>query len=210
MKITGKCHCGNLSFKLEWEGGQPDIPARACACSFCLKHGGIWTSNPRSTLEVTVRDPSLITKYQFGTKTAEFHVCSRCGVVPLVTSQIEGQTYPVVNVNTFENVEPSLLRRSIANVEGDEAESRLARRKRNWIADVPVLPPGLTLPSRGYTTAGHDCSLRLHQWRRRVPSRQTLESNGNSKGEHNANDSMGDRLWLQPASFVLRSSRAIP
>jgi hypothetical protein len=28
---------------------------------------------------------------------------------------------------------------------------------------------GLTLPSRGHTTAGHDCSLRQHWRRRRVP-----------------------------------------
>jgi hypothetical protein len=136
MRITGKCHCGNVAFNLEWEGERPEIPARACTCSFCLKHGGVWTSNPGSTLEVVVRDPSLISKYAFGTKTAEFHVCSRCGVVPLVTSQVEGHIYAVVNVNTFENVEPSVLRRATANFEGEEIESRLARRRHNWIADV--------------------------------------------------------------------------
>jgi hypothetical protein len=142
MRITGTCHCGNLSFTLEWEGEQPEIPARACTCSFCLKHGGIWTSNPRSTLEVTVRDPSLTAKYRFGTQTAEFHVCSRCGVVPLVTSQIDDHTYAVVNVNAFENVEPSLLRRATASFEGEEPEARLARRKRHWIADVRFSQPG--------------------------------------------------------------------
>jgi hypothetical protein len=136
MRITGKCHCGNISFKLEWEGEQPEIPARSCTCSFCLKHGGIWTSNPRSTLEVAVRDPSLTAKYQFGTGTAEFHVCSTCGVVPLVTSEIEDHVYAVVNVNTFEDVDPSLLRRATVSFEGEEAQSRLARRRRNWIADV--------------------------------------------------------------------------
>jgi hypothetical protein len=30
-------------------------------------------------------------------------------------------------------------------------------------------PRGLTLPSRGHTTAGHDCALRQHRRRRRVP-----------------------------------------
>jgi hypothetical protein len=136
MRITGKCHCGNVSFELEWEGEQPEIPARACTCSFCLKHAGVWTSNPRSTLDVTVRDASLTTKYRFGTETAEFHVCSRCGVVPLVTSRIEDHTYAVVNVNTFENVDPSLLRRANVTFEGEEGDSRLARRRRSWIADV--------------------------------------------------------------------------
>ena len=136
MQITGNCHCGNIAFALSWTDSQPEIPTRACTCSFCVKHGGVWTSNPRSTLEVAVRDPSLVAKYRFGTETAEFHVCSICGVVPLVTSEIENHVYAVVNVNTFENVEPSRLRRATASFEGEDIESRLARRARNWIADV--------------------------------------------------------------------------
>jgi hypothetical protein len=136
MQLTGKCHCGNIAFKLEWKGEQSNIPARACTCSFCVKHGGVWTSDPGSALEVVVSDPTLVSKYTFGTKTAEFHVCLRCGVAPLITSRIEGHTYAVVNVNAFENLEPSLLRRATASFEGEEVESRLARRARNWIADV--------------------------------------------------------------------------
>jgi hypothetical protein len=138
MLIDGKCHCGNIAFKLEWEGAPPEIPARACGCSFCTKHGGVWTSNPRSTLAVTVRDPGLVSKYAFGTCTATFHVCSRCGTVPFVTSEIDGHLYAVVNVNVLENVDPSWLRRASVSFEGEEVESRLVRRKRNWIANVHI------------------------------------------------------------------------
>jgi len=42
----------------------------------------------------------------------------------------------VVNVNAFEGVDAALLRRAPTNFEGEETGSRLARRKRNWIADV--------------------------------------------------------------------------
>jgi hypothetical protein len=56
--------------------------------------------------------------------------------VPLVTSEIANHVYAVVNVNVFENIDQSRLRRAAANFEGEEVESRLARRKRNWIADV--------------------------------------------------------------------------
>ena len=134
--INGKCHCGNVAFELEWEGDQPEIPARACGCSFCVKHGGIWTSNPNARLRVVVRDAALVSKYAFGTRTATFHVCSRCGAVPLVTSEIAGHLYAVVSVNAFENVDESWLRRGAASFEGEEVETRLARRRRNWIADV--------------------------------------------------------------------------
>jgi len=99
MLLTGKCHCGNIAFALDWKGGPAGIPARACGCSFCIKHGGVWTSNPDSRLAVTIRDSALTSKYVFGTRTA-------------------------------------------ASFEGEDVESRLARRRRNWIADVRIAPSG--------------------------------------------------------------------
>ena len=48
---------------------------------------------------VSVKDRARASKYAFGTKTAEFHVCTGCGVVPVVTSRIDGCLYAVVSVN---------------------------------------------------------------------------------------------------------------
>lgn len=138
MLIHGKCHCGNIAFALTWEPDPIAIPARACSCSFCTKHGGVWTSSPAAALEITVRDPALVSRYTFGTRTAEFHTCARCGVVPVVTSRIDDRLYAVVNVNTFEDVKPSLLRREPASFDGEGEDSRLARRARNWIANVRI------------------------------------------------------------------------
>ena len=138
MLIKGSCHCGNATFDLAWNGDPPEIPARACGCSFCRKHGGVWTSQPGARLTVRFRDPAQMSTYAFGTGTATFHVCAQCGVVPLVTSTIDGRLYAVVSVNALENVEPSWLRRSAADFEGEAVESRLARRQRNWIADVRI------------------------------------------------------------------------
>lgn len=142
MLIKGKCHCDNIAVELEWDGDPPEIPARLCGCSFCVKHGGAWTSNPSSRLVVTIRDPALVSKYTFGTRTATFYVCSRCGGVPLVTSEIGNRLYAVVNANVLENVDPAWFRRAPATFEGEDLESRLARRKRNWIADVRIVEVG--------------------------------------------------------------------
>jgi hypothetical protein len=144
MLIHGKCHCGNISFSLTWEPDPAEIPVRICTCSFCTKHGGAWTSNPSSTLEVVVEDPSLVSKYAFGTRTAEFHTCARCGIVPVVTSRIDDHLYAVVNVNAFDNVDQSLLHRASASFDGEGKESRHSRRKRNWIANVEYIESGET------------------------------------------------------------------
>jgi len=136
MLIRGRCHCGNIGFELRLEPDPTEIPARACTCTFCVKHGGVWTSNPRAALTVTIADPARVTPYQFGTRTAEFHVCATCGVVPVVTSRIGGTLYAVVSVNAFENVDPALLRKGSLSFDGEGTDSRLARRERNWIADV--------------------------------------------------------------------------
>jgi len=141
MVINGKCHCGNIAFNLDWDGDPPAIPARACGCTFCVKHGGVWTSNPRSTLNVTLTDPTHVSTYAFGTRTAAFHVCARCGVVPFVTCDIDGHRYAVVNVNTFDNVDGAWLQRSPTSFDAEDLAGRLARRRRHWIAEVRIVQP---------------------------------------------------------------------
>jgi hypothetical protein len=142
MLIRGGCHCGNITFSLTWEPEPAQIPARACTCSFCCKHGAVWTSNPRGALRIVVKDPALIAKYAFGTGNASFHTCTRCGVVPVVTSRIEGKLYGVVSVNAFEGIDRSIIRSDSANFDGEDGETRLARWKRNWISDVEYIEVG--------------------------------------------------------------------
>ncbi len=136
MDIAGGCHCGNIALALSWPGEPAEIPARACDCSFCVKHGGVWTSAPDAALEVTIRDPALVSRYAFATGTADFHVCTRCGVVPLVTCAIAGRLLAVVNVNTLEESVRARARTAPARFEGEAVEDRLARRQRNWIGTV--------------------------------------------------------------------------
>ena len=136
MLIRGSCHCGNIAFTLDWAPEPTEIPARACTCSFCTKRGGVWTSCPTGALTVQVRDPAQVSRYSFGTRTAEFHVCAQCGVVPVVTSNIHDHLYAVVSVNAFDNVDATMLRHASASFDAENEEQRLARRARNWIANV--------------------------------------------------------------------------
>ena len=136
MLIQGSCHCGNIAFELDWTPEPASIPARACTCGFCTKHGGVWTACPDGALRVRIADPALVSTYAFETRTADFHVCARCGAVPVVTSAIEGRLHAVVNVNTFDNVPAEMLVRVPVSFDGESEADRLARRRRHWIGTV--------------------------------------------------------------------------
>ena len=138
MNIEGKCHCGNITYTLLWPGEGTSIPIRACGCTFCTKHGGTYTSHRDAELAAVVHDQALVTQYQFGTGTADFHVCRRCGVVPFVTSLIEDKLYAVVNVNSFEGIDPACFARAATDFDGETTASRLDRRKSNWIPSVTI------------------------------------------------------------------------
>jgi len=56
----------------------------------------------------------------------------------LVTSNIDGHLYAVVNSKTFENLDYSQLQHAPANFDGESEHLRLARRKRNWIPNVEI------------------------------------------------------------------------
>lgn len=142
--IHGRCHCGNIEYELLWPHSDKMLAVRACSCTFCTKHGGVYTSHPDARLKARIADETLLNKYAFGTQTAEFFVCRRCGAVPFVTSSIDGGRFAVVNVNTFENVDASELDSSTTDFDGESVEERLARRKQKWIprVDVEVGRPG--------------------------------------------------------------------
>lgn len=138
FQVTGACHCGNVSLDIDWPGPVEDIKVRTCGCTFCQKHGGAWTSDPDATLRITIDDSSLLSRYRFGTETADFLLCRICGVVPAVVSEIDDQLYAVVNVHAFTNINTRALERSATDFDGEGTDSRLERRKKNWIATVTV------------------------------------------------------------------------
>lgn len=132
-QIHGSCHCGNIRFVFHRPGGDEKIPVRACSCSFCVKHRGVWTSHPEGNVELSEDDLAQVRRYRFGTETADFFICTNCGVAPIVTSEIDGADYAVVNVNCFDDVDPSELVESSTNFDGEGTDDRLARRQRNWM-----------------------------------------------------------------------------
>lgn len=142
LAIHGGCHCGAISYELTWplDNGEQKavIPARKCGCTFCTRIDGRWTSHPDATLTISESPELPATRYRFGTATADFIFCSRCGIAPLVTCEIEGRLYAVVNVNTFTPTEMPTYRLELENTDfdGETRQNRLERRAARWIGDV--------------------------------------------------------------------------
>ena len=134
--IAGACHCRNISYELSWPDGESPITRRECGCTFCRKHGASYTSHPQSELTVDVRDMGGVTRYRFGHETAEFILCSHCGGMMFALSEIDENTYAVINVNHFENVDENELISTQTNFDDETVAMRLERRKKNWTPTV--------------------------------------------------------------------------
>lgn len=140
LLIGGGCHCRALRYELRWPtsdaGEETRIPARRCSCSFCTRIDGVWTSHPEAALTISEDPDHPATRYRFASGTADFLFCSHCGITPLATCEIEGRSYAVVNVNTFDEEGGFTLDLSESCFDGESVEERLGRRQTRWIASV--------------------------------------------------------------------------
>ncbi|MGH8129451.1 MAG: GFA family protein [Steroidobacteraceae bacterium] len=98
----GQCHCGAVGFEFRTSVAPADWSVRACQCSFCLKHGVVSTSDPAGSVRFTHENPSLLSRYRFGHKTADFVFCGRCGGYLGAVTEECGQTLMVINLRALD------------------------------------------------------------------------------------------------------------
>lgn len=140
MPVFGQCHCGALRYTLQWPDMPATLPARACDCSFCQRHGAAWTSHPQGQLHIGVAHPDALTRYRFATATADFLLCRHCGVVVACTSLIDDRLYAVVNVRALVGRAPDSLAVSALSLGEESPGERLQRRRKRWIGQVQIEP----------------------------------------------------------------------
>ena len=128
----GHCHCGAIGFEYRTAKSVEEWPVRACQCSFCLKQGGIYTSDPAGSLRFAHQDPSAVSRYRFGQKTADFIFCSRCGGYLGAVMEEGGRTLMVVNLRAFDPQPDGLPAAQPMSYEGETAGERNTRRSSRW------------------------------------------------------------------------------
>lgn len=100
----GACHCGSVAFELDADIGQ----AMDCNCSLCRMRGALWHGAREGQLRIVAGEDAL-TRYQFGTRTAQHFFCRHCGVAPFSHPRIAPANW-VVNLRCVEGVDLETLK----------------------------------------------------------------------------------------------------
>lgn len=136
MRYEGRCHCGNLAVTFETAQPAAALPLRACACTFCRRHGAIAVTDPAGSLEVRIGDAREVSRYQFGLRTSDFLVCRTCGVYVAAVCTIQGATYATLNCNVLEARSEFTQAPVGVSYDAETAERRIARRRHAWTPAV--------------------------------------------------------------------------
>jgi hypothetical protein len=130
--FQGRCHCGNVEYTFESSATLEVLGLHACQCSFCRAHGARTTSDPNGTVQLRVREETKLARYRFGLKTADFLLCTQCGVYLGALMRDAGQSWMTINANTL--IPPPPLDAPVTAMEfsSEDTAGRIGRRKAKW------------------------------------------------------------------------------
>ena len=147
--FSGSCHCGNAEVTLVTAKRPDELGVRACACSFCRRHGARTTTDPEGRAMIRVRDAARLNRYRFNLHSADFLVCRDCGTYLGAVYSEAGRAWVTLNVNAFQNRDDFPAEASPVVYDSETAADRAARRKARWTP----LEWGETLGSREQSRA---------------------------------------------------------
>lgn len=120
-----------MHFELHTNKDETNLVPRTCQCPLCKRHGASWISDPEGEAHIHYKDKENVSFYRFGTKTADFMTCKKCGVLMVAVCEIEDRKRCVLNIKAMQGYqftsEPVLT-----NFDGENVDNRLERRGRNW------------------------------------------------------------------------------
>ena len=130
--FTGSCHCGALGFAFHTTLAVAEWSVRACQCRFCRAHGAITTSDPSGQLMFRAHRRESLQRYRFGLKTADFLVCSGCGVYIGAQIATPRGAFGIINVLAITPRPTDLPEAAPSDYDAEGASERLRRREQRW------------------------------------------------------------------------------
>jgi hypothetical protein len=136
-RLTGGCHCSNITVSIELTRAASSYSPRACDCELCRRHGAAWVSDPQGALVIHVRDQRDTGRYRQGAGIAEMLLCRNCGV--LVAALWQGpRVHGVVNANVLAARE-SFAAAQPVSPKSLSADAKMSRWQEIWFADVRLV-----------------------------------------------------------------------
>ena len=133
MDHSGGCHCGNIHVRLRLSKSPQQTPLRACACSFCRAHVTRTVADSTGHFTLSAGDWSLVEPYRFGSRTADYMVCRRCGVYVAAICETTAGPRAVVNINCLTDRAAFTQQPTATNYDGETEATRLSRRATHWM-----------------------------------------------------------------------------
>jgi hypothetical protein len=136
MEHQGGCHCGNLRVQVRLTISPDEMRVRSCACSFCRSHGTRTVSDPAGQADFWAVDWSFVERYRFGSRTADYLLCRRCGVYAGAVCETPAGRRAVINTRCLDDRAAFVREATHPDHDGENVEDRLARRAMNWTPTV--------------------------------------------------------------------------
>lgn len=136
-RLTGGCHCTNLTLELELPQAPASYHPRACDCQFCRMHGASYFSDPEGSLTIKVEDAQNFGRYRQGSNTADFLLCRKCGVLIGASYEDGGSIFATINSKAIND--PNELAHPVdASPRKLNNEEKTTRWKQLWFSKVKL------------------------------------------------------------------------
>ena len=129
--FEGRCHCGAIGFTYRTAVPPEEWAVRECQCSFCRGHGARTTAGPDASVRFNIAEQAKLTRYRFGTRTADFLVCAGCGVYLGAVITSGDRQFATLNINTIRQA-VNVPAPQAVSYDGESAGDRTARREERW------------------------------------------------------------------------------
>ena len=133
MHFKGTCHCSAHSFTYSIEKHPSIWKVNACQCSFCVRHGAQTTRDPYGTVLFSLQE-SLLTRYRFNQKIADYLICKNCGVyLAAVMVTKKNGAFATLNTRCFDAETQKYFKAiSPAHYNEESPDARINRRIKGW------------------------------------------------------------------------------
>ncbi len=135
----GKCHCGAIGFHYATNVMPAEWSIRACQCRFCLAHDALSTSDRTGSIAFVSTDSGRLQRYRFGLKTADFLLCTNCGVYIGAVIEIDTDRFGIVNTHAMAPAPENIAAMAPICYDGEKTGERVSRRAMRWtpVTSVP-------------------------------------------------------------------------